>query len=370
MATDDLFDEQERSKQIGERPSEPVFAKLWDRANQALENEEKRQALGIESIDIQPVGDTDTQPKPTSLKTNPSTRDKPLEARLRAAARDLGELDTSGVFDSFPLSPQNEFPTSLTRLPIFRPSQRRKQQSIQDLDNAVSFDTPYGAGRRLGPPLTIRDEDTLIALMRLRDRALTGPVNHLPANVRDIYQPKNGRTEIHRVVCTINQINDELGLSDSGTNFKNTFASIKRLNASKIELDKIMVDGSRVGGAFDLIEVQWRVYDNHGLVDVIFPPIMAHWLRHSYTYIDWSVRKNLSALGKAVHRYLSGQPLQFKIGVEKLATTIGFDGRKEHLRGKISTACDELVELQWLESYEIKGNGRSKPLILHITRQR
>jgi hypothetical protein len=294
----------------------------------------------------------------------------PLEARLRSAARDLKNFDSDGLFESYAIAPQNEFPTSLTRLPIFRPSQRRKQQSIQDLDNAVALDTPFGSGRRLGPPLTIRDEDTLIALMRLRDRVLTGPETHLPANVRDIYTSKSGQAEVHRVVCTINQINNELGLSDSGTNFKNTLASIKRLNASKIELDRIIADGGRVGGSFDLLKVQWLVYERHGLVDVIFPPLMAHWLRHSYTYIDWRIRRQLSFLGKAVHRYLSGQRHDYAIEVRKLAVTIGYDGRREHMRRKFSIACDELVDVGWLSHYSIKGTGRSKPLILHVSRRK
>lgn len=372
MNPDDIIQERGREWLKAERPTDPIFGRLWDNANRAMAQSRENSAdSSVESVESKTADPADA---PANLnpesELSPLTvqRSLPLEARLRSAARDLKNFDSHGSFDSFPIQAQNEFPTSLTRLPIFRPSQRRKQQSIQDLDNAVPFDTPYGAGRRLGPPLTIRDEDTLIALMRLRDRALTGPESSLPENVRDIYQSKSGTTEVHRVVCTVDQINTELGLSDSGTNFKNTMDSVKRLNASKIELDKIMADGSRVGGAFDLIKVQWRVYERHGLVDVIFPPIMAHWLKHSYTYIDWNVRRELTALGKAVHRYLSGQRHDFAIDLRKLSVTIGFDGRQEHMKGKFTSACNELVSVGWLQSFEITGSGRSKPFVLKVVR--
>ena len=356
----------------GERPTDAAAAKLWDMANRGMKvAAERRQNEAPPPTDAMDITDgTTTTPEEEPPPPLTVQRSLPLEARLRSAARDLKSFDSNGLFESYPIAPQNEFPTSLTRLPIFRPSQRRKQQSIQDLDNAVAFDTPFGSGRRLGPPLTIRDEDTLIALMRLRDRVLCGPESQLPANVRDIYSSKSGQTEVHRVVCTIDQINDELGLSDSGTNFKNTLASIKRLNASKIELDRIIADGGRVGGSFDLLKVQWLVYERHGLVDVIFPPLMAHWLKHSYTYIDWRVRCQLTSLGKAIHRYLSGQRAEYAIELRKLAATVGFDGRREHMRRKFSSACDELVAIGWLSEYTIKGSGRSTPLVLHVSRRK
>jgi len=365
----DITEEHGRAFLKSDRPDNPMLAKLWDTANSAMAKSAEREAQAELQVEHPEPPSTDSVHE-TDIEPLTVQRSLPLEARLRTAAKDLMNFDTQGVFESVPIAAQNEFPTSLTRLPIFRPSQRKKQQSIQDLDNAVCFDTPYGKGRRLGPPLTIRDEDTLIALMRLRDRALKGPQTHLPTNVRDIYESKSGTGEVHRVVCTLDQINRELGLTDSGTNFKNTLASIKRLNGSKIELDKIMADGGRVGGAFDLIKVQWLVYDRHGLVDVIFPPIMAHWLRHSYTYIDWNVRMELSGLGKAVHRYLSGQRPDFAIELQKLAVTVGFDGRREHMKGKFSAACKELVAVGWLDDFNIQGSGRSKPLILRVYRSR
>jgi len=361
----------------GERPSDPLAAKLWDTANRGrmIAAERAAQASKTEQTVLQVSSDSATNTVVSLTDSGPIApltvqRSLPLEARLRTAARDIEAFDQDGAFASYPIRVSNEFPTLLTRLPIFRPSQRRKQQSIQDTDNAVAFNTPWGRGRRVGPPLTIRDEDTLIALMRLRDRVLCGPASGLPASVRDFYARKqSGQTEVHRVVCTVNQINEELGLTDSGTNFKNTFESVKRLNLAKIELEQDTEGGkSRVGGAFDLIELRWLVYERHGLLDVIFKPLMAHWLKSSYTYVDWNTRMQLTNLGKAIHRFLSGQRRDYSIELEKLARTVGYDGRREHMKKHMLAACQELVAIGWLESANVRGTGRKTPWILSIIR--
>lgn len=362
----------------GERPRDAASARLWDMANRgrALAATRAAQTATLIENDSGVESDSSTAviTRPLNAESTPLTvqRSLPLEARLRSAARDIDAFDRDGVFASYPMSVSNEFPTLLTRLPIFRPSQRRKQQSIQDLDNAVPFDTPWGRGRRVGPPLTIRDEDTLIALMRLRDRVLCGPASELPATVRDFYARKqSGQTEVHRVVCTVNQINEELGLTDSGTNFKNTFESVKRLNLAKIELEQDTEGGkSRVGGAFDLIELRWLVYERHGLLDVIFKPMMAHWLKSAYTYVDWKTRMQLTNLGKAIHRFLSGQRHHYSIELDKLARTVGYDGRREHMKKHMLAACQELVALGWLEEASVRGTGRKTPWILTVIRRR
>ena len=371
MATDNDKRPSGESILDGERPANPTLGKLWDLAHRSSDAPATKpgpvKPLRKPSDEVVIVGaesDDAADHQPLTVQ-----RALPLEARLRSAARELNKVGGDGVFTEFPIKVGNEFPTSLTRLPIFRPSKRVSQQQIQDTDNAVPFETPYFKGRRHGPPLTIRDEDTLIALMRMRDRALRGPEHALPVNIRDIFQAEGKTTEVHRVVCTIDQINCELGLTDSGKNFKVTVACLKRLNASKIELEKRAADNGRLGGSFDLVKIQWLVYEQHGLIDAVFPPLMANWLRHSYTYIDWQIRQSLkSDLAKALHRFLSGQRLVFEMNLEKIAITIGYDGRKEHRRRNFNAACDELVSVGFLSGFELLGNGRSTPLKLRVCR--
>lgn len=62
------------------------------------------------------------------------------------------------------LSPSSEYPTIFTRIPIFIPGQPALQQKLLDKENALLFSTSWGSGRRHDPPLTIYDEDTLIAI--------------------------------------------------------------------------------------------------------------------------------------------------------------------------------------------------------------
>ena len=365
------------------RPDDRLLGTLWDAGN--LSKQRAQESLTLHQT--QQAADQNIQPDllaDSSIPAPESTdavhaddnappltiqRSLPLETRLRAAARDIEKFDSDDVFKPYPIKPNNEFPTLLTRVPIFRPSRRVTQQKFQDADNSVSFETSWGTGRRHGPPLTTRDEDTLIALLMLRDRGFSGPTRQLPENVRDIFQPASGKSDVHRVTCTVDQINEFLGLSDGGKNFQNTIASIKRLNACKIEVDRVVFDGSRVGGAFDLVKIQWRVFEEHGLIDAVFPPVMAHWLVESYTYIDWNTRRQLTPLGKALHRFLSGQNMVYRIALVKLATTIGYDGRSNHMKKHIAKALDELVEINWLADYDIKGSGRAVPFIVHIQRQ-
>ncbi len=369
-----------RSDAPSDKPSDPELARKPGKrsADDLIERVRALERKGVAREQDRRKKGEQAPPDASAIALVPSVasdrlhaqRGQPLEARLRAASRELMNFGAEGAFKSIALNAQNEFPTPLTRLPIFRPSQRRAQQAIQDLDNAVAFETPFGSGRRLGPPLTTRDEDTLMALMRLRSRRLKGCHAHLPVNVRDIYSDRSDTTEVHRVVCTIQQVNGELDLTDSGTNFRNTMASIKRLGACSIELDRILVDGSRVGGPFNLLRVQWRTYNRHGLVDVVFLPLIAHWLNESYTYIDWKIRKQLSPLGKAIHRYFSGQRTSYTIELGKLAAIIGYDGRRQHMKRFFSAACDELVTCGWVRAFSFRGNGRSTPFMITIVKAR
>ena len=88
-----------------------------------------------------------------------------------------------GLFETIPLSNKDVYPTLLARLPIFMPMSRSKQKKFLDEDNYLHFSTPFGSGLRSGPLLTTRDEDTLLALERLRSKQLHGQVENLPIKI-------------------------------------------------------------------------------------------------------------------------------------------------------------------------------------------
>lgn len=299
--------------------------------------------------------------------TNTST-----QTRLAAAERDLKRLEGQGFFASYPVKPQNEFPTLLTRLPIFRATRRRRQHKLQDVDNALSFTTPFGDGKRHGPPLTVRDEDTLIALMRLRSKRLYGRPEQLPVPIADIYEDKAGRVGVHFVVCSIDDVVRQLGLTDGGENYKRTFDSIKRLGATTLELNlkthERYLGSMKTGRMLQLLHVQWQVYERDGLLVILFPPVIAQWLENEYTYLDWRIRMQLDDLGKCLHRFLSGQPKRYQTQALKLADTIGYDGPRKNIKQRVGRSLDKLIELEWLKSYTFTGNGRSVPLSILIER--
>lgn len=306
-------------------------------------------------------------PAEPTLVPAPRSRGLALEKRLRNIEQYLLKLEMEGFLVSLPLNPKNEFPTLLTRLPVFRPSRRAHQQKLQDLDNAVAFTTRFGNGKRYGPPLTVRDEDTLIALTRLRSKRLQGRPMDLPIPMQDIYETgKDGRVGVHYVVCTVEQLNRELGLSRGGKNFEYTFQSVKRLAGTRLELNleashDRYLGKMTAGRMFSLLEVQWQVYEEQGILIVIFPPLIAQWLEKAYTYIDWGVRQQLTDLGKAIHRFLSSQPKEYRTELQRMADAIGYDGPRKNTRTRFSKALDELVELGWLNEYAWEGSGRNTP---------
>ena len=314
------------------------------------------------------------EPRPPQAYQQRVLTNTTVRKRLNDLEAAFNKAEKDGLFVSYPIKPGNEFPSLLARLPIFRPTRRSHQQKLVNKDFALEFSTPFGSGKRHSPPLTVRDEDTLIALARLRSKRVFGLPQSLPIPITDIYAEKgsNGSVGAHYVLCSVDQINRELGLTDGGLNYKRTFESVKRLGATTLELNLKQHDrylGTvKTGRMFPLIHVQWQTYEENGILVVLFPPVIANWLENEYTYIDWSIRMQLSDLGKCLHRFLSSQPKQYRGDVEKIATTIGYDGLSKNIKPRFRKPLEQLKELGWLESYRFSGNGRTQPLTLHISR--
>lgn len=288
--------------------------------------------------------------------------------RVADVERKLARAEADGYFVSYPIRPGAEFPTLLTRLPIFLPTQRGRQRKLVDKELAFTFMTPFGEGKRHGPPLTVRDEDTLIALMRLRSKRLYGKAPQLPVKI----DSEQGRVGVHAVVCSISDVVAELGLTDGGRNISRTFESVKRLAHTTLELNlkthERYLGPVQTGRVLSLVHVQWQVYKENGLLVVQFPPVIAHWLENEYTYIDWTVRRQLDDLGKCLHRFLSSQPKGYKNQVSRIATSIGYHGPQKNIKQRFGRSLKQLIGIGWLKTYRFSGNGRSEPLVLHISR--
>jgi len=283
-----------------------------------------------------------------------------------------------GLFETIALSKKDVFPTLLARLPIFMPISRSKQKKYLDKDNYLRFETPFGSGLRSGPLLTTRDEDTLMAMERLRSKQLHGSIENLPIKIpKSLYElDKNGHVYVDIVICTITMINEELEISDGGDNHNETLQSVRRLANTVIELttnkkERYLSKCKEEGGQFKLVDVRWRLFDNDGLIFAQFSPVVTDWLTNEYTFMDWKTRKALGRndTAKALMRFLSTQPRTYQRNMIELADCIGLKEEKRRIKPRMASAVKALIKVGWLKDYDFMGNGRTKPVVLMTERK-
>ena len=305
--------------------------------------------------------------------------DRANEARLKKETADkkifINQVDTfqAEQFSLFEetIVPGNEFPTLMARLPIFPAMDREKQKNMMDKDNALVFNTVYGEGRRHGPPVNTDDEDRLLALMRLRSKKFVGDASQLPIPQNII---GNSKTSVHYTTCTVGEINAEMGLSRGGPNYHYTVECLKRLAAVSIEIttkkhDRYFGENER-GTNYKLVDMMWNLYNERGIIKVQFPEIIARWLEQEQTYINWNQRQQLKSRNvKALHRYLSTQGKYHERSLDSLIAVIGWEGQKRRIKSSFEKMLDELVEIGFLESYNLEQRKKRMPLTLKITKR-
>jgi len=240
-----------------------------------------------------------------------------------------------------------------------------------DADNALTFTTSWGRGRKHGPPLTVYDEDTLIALSRLRKTRLQGQPHHMPIPISAV-QPShkvNNDIAVHILSCTLSDIQALCEDSTGGANMQLRMASLKRLGATVIELDRQTKDkiGYR-GTQFKFLDIAWDVYEKEAVLLIQFSPLMAAWFEHGYTFVDWAVRRELTDTGKALHRFLCSQPKRYTIQAIKLMQTIGYQRTYKHFMNDLRVTMKKMEALGWLDHWEISGTGRKLPHKLTLIR--
>ncbi len=306
---------------------------------------------------------------PDSAGGQPSQ--KPVRLSIEQFQRNLVDRELDGRFESCSIRPGSEFPTFLTRIPIFLPTKRGRNKQPLDVDNALTFTTSWGRGRKHGPPLTVYDEDTLISLARLRKTRLQGQAHHMPIPLSAVQPSRNANNDIavHVLTCTLSDIQSLCDDSTGGTNMQLRLASLKRLGATVIELDRQTKDkiGYR-GTQFKFLDIAWDVYDKEAVLIIQFSPLMAAWFEHEYTFVDWTVRRELSDTGKALHRFLCSQPKHYSIHAVKLQQTIGYQRSYKYFMNDLRATLNRLAEIGWLEHWEINGTGRKQPHKLVISR--
>lgn len=280
--------------------------------------------------------------------------------------------ESSGLFETASLRPGTEFPSLFTRVPIFPVRRRGKKSKREDKDRAYQFVTSWGRGRVHGPPLNVYDEDTLIAIMRLRSQRIKGRPHHLPIPL-SAYQAglpmlPDDDVSVHLLVCTLTEIVQMCGEKGGKTN-QLRLESIKRLGACVIEFDR--QTRSKVGyrgTQMKILDIAWDVYDADAVLLIQIPPIMAQWLESDYTYIDPNIRRQLTDTGKALHRFFSSQRKNYEIHAEKLIDVIGYERSYSEFMRDLRSTLDRLVQLGWIEHKHISGTGRNQPHKLEFRR--
>jgi len=285
--------------------------------------------------------------------------------------KDLFNASRNGMYNCITLYPSSEYPTIFTRIPIFIPGQPARQQKLLDKENALPFSTSWGNGRRHGPPLTIYDEDTLIAISLLRSFLLSGDSTKFPIQISSLTESHNSQHNpqtVHVVTCTLSDIQAICGTSKGGNNNRLRLASIKRLAATSIEFTETKKNVRQRGTTFRLIDVAWDAWKEDAVLYIQITPILARYLEKEFTYVDWQVRCQLTGLGKAVHRFLSGQPKNYQISLLKLKEVIYFPGEHKEFTRQLRVALKKLLEIQWLNHWEISGAASKRDQKLTINR--
>lgn len=281
--------------------------------------------------------------------------------------------EEQGLIERTRLPPTDELPTFFTRVPIFAPGFSRSQRALIE-DARLLIRTSWGSVIRNGPALTIYDEDTLYALVHLRDSRVVAPREYLPVGGVDpsaeliTADAPDPRSVVHWTRCLISDIQKFLGRSDGGRSARDTLESIKRIARTSLEFETEIPRVAPRGGILRIYDVLWECWEKDSVIFVQFSPVIAQWLEKDFTYIDWQVRRQLSDTGKAIHRFLSSQPKLYNIGCEKLRRTIFYMRDFKSFMRDLRTVMTQLEQIGWIRSYDITGTGRKTPYILHVAR--
>ncbi len=301
---------------------------------------------------------------------------------IAESQRSLFELECDRGLSGYPVEgTKNHFPSIFTRIPLFPPGLPSRQKALLDSEGSLPFETPWGKGRRWGPLVGIYDEDTYIAISRLRQKGLIGRPDKLPHALTDLTSGAED-VEVHIVECLLSDIDRECEVISGGSSYSRRLNSIRKLDACVIHLDantaqKVIkpdqyekLYGKWKGDhcSTKLMDVMWREFDKNTVVYIQFPPLISAWLKDSYSYLDWDLRRRLTDSGKAHHRFFSGQRKAYEIHTEKLKSTIGHTRSYGKYMADLRADLRQLEEEGWLEGWAILGNGRSLPHKLELQR--
>ncbi len=260
-------------------------------------------------------------------------------------------------------NPNQPYPTHFTRIPVFAPL-RKRSDADTEWSKGETYETSWGRITRYGPGLDMYDEDTLMGLLgTAQEKRLTGLRQTFPLPLNVV----NGAdtTIVHYGKTSAYTVNKYLNRPTGGNNLTKCRNSIRRIALTQFIIYR---KDLAIEGKVHLFD--YRAKDDFkGTFEIQFSPVMVRLLRE-YTYIDMNVRMHptLNGVGKALHRFLSGQPTVYKIHVHKLKEALGYRGENKYFKRDLASALKRLQGVGWIKEWSIEGTGRRTPFLLSIIR--
>jgi hypothetical protein len=293
-------------------------------------------------------------------------------ARLEHFLRERG-------VEQFELFPSAEYPTPLTRLPLFPPIQRTTARELAAASDWIALESRWDGGGvfKAGPALTVYDEDTLFGLMNMRQQGMTGPADRLPipappAVTMNGLAPGNP-VRVHALYCLVSQLESVIqGYSPprgwGGRAIAKRRESMENLAAITLKFQKPKGADALHGKPIQLIFIEYIATAEDACYYVQFHPLVSQWLEEYRTFLDFDIRRQLSPLGKAMHRSLASQRSNrtFSIPLPEFFASIGAFGELRDRKREAIPQLQKLQDLKFLEGFAITGTGRKTPWVLEV----
>lgn len=301
----------------------------------------------------------------------------------RKANESLEQFARQQGIEQFDLFPGGEYPTPLTRLPLFPPIQRERARSIAaektKAADWIRLESRWDGGGvwKTGPALTIYDEDTLAGLMKLRSHGFSGPSDRLPLpTARQSGQELigvSGKTKVHALFCLVSQLETVIQGKEppkgwGGRAIKKRRESIERLGGIKLKFERTKNHDEYRGTQIDLLHIDWVGDRREACYYVQFHPLVSAWLEDYRTFMDLNLRRQLSPLGKGIYRFLASQRSNrsYSEELEVIAEAIGVDAPLREMKRQLKSSLEKLVSEGFLNYAEITGTGRKTPYRLVV----
>jgi hypothetical protein len=305
----------------------------------------------------------------------PASSGTPTPTVIAAANRQLETYLRERGIEQYQLFPSNEFPTPFTRLPLFPPVRRTTARKAAQAEDWTVLHSRWDGGGvfKAGPALTIYDEDTLIGLLTLRSQRLTGPARLLPIPAAASGTDPDDQVNVHTLYCLISQLETTIqGRTPKGgwggRAIEKRRESLNRLAAVTLRFEQPKGANAFQGKAIRLFDIEYVSTKDESCYYVQIHSVVSAWLENYRTFLSLDLRRKLSSVGKALHRFLASQKsnASYSVLLSVLFEAIGVHCELRVVKRDAIVQLNRMRDEGFLHSYSITGNGRSEPWKLTV----